>query len=305
MPKPIPIKSVHYCYHCGNRLGIDDQNCWYCGVPIHRQIQELQQCPFCAESIRLEAVKCRYCGEFLDGKPQVIEKPAQYMIVVDKSLLNSKNDMRLLPGMPVPDVAKGSLNEKTVRAIEQDHLEKIEETGVLVLPAPEAAKILVGAKPFNSGEVVDVQPKKEKVATAQPPSAEPQKITGVKAAHSYCTCPNCKAEILTIDNFCYHCGSQHHPTKESEYRKKMESQRKRRQRVKRIVAWAIIVIVVAVIAYLYFGGTLSREKVVETERQVRSAVKEKVVKPVEKLEEKVRETTRLKIDRRTEEIENE
>jgi hypothetical protein len=35
-----------------------------------------RKCPFCAEEIMVGATKCRHCGEFLDGAPPELRRPA-------------------------------------------------------------------------------------------------------------------------------------------------------------------------------------------------------------------------------------
>jgi len=160
-----PDKPIHYCYQCGTRLRADLESCWYCGVPVHRQIRLPRRCPFCAEPIRREAVKCPSCGEFLDGRERVDARPVQQMIVIDKDVLRAMSDLHLIPGSPVPDAARHVLDERTIRAIEENRPHEIEEPGVRVLPAPSVAPMLPEPEPDRTSKAEIVRAPK-----AQPPA---------------------------------------------------------------------------------------------------------------------------------------
>lgn len=134
-------KTVNYCYHCGNRVIKKTENCWYCGVPTTREIRPVKRCPFCAEPVRPDAIKCKHCGEFLDGRPQLQPQPVQQMIVIGKESLQSMSDLQLLPGRPVPESARNLLDEKTVRAIEENRPEDIDRPDIRLLPAPETLDV--------------------------------------------------------------------------------------------------------------------------------------------------------------------
>jgi len=189
MNEPTSEKPIRYCYECGNRLRTNLEHCWYCGVPIRRQIRPPRRCPFCAEQIRPESIKCPHCGEFVDGREKVMPQPVQQMIVIDKELLNAMQDLRLLPGSPVPDTARRVLPERTVRAIEAGTTDQIQQPGVRVLPAPPDALLQIEYKPVETGAVettgsseIILRPMAQPPAPATPGAGPPAK-TALPPSH--------------------------------------------------------------------------------------------------------------------------
>lgn len=288
-----PEKPVHYCYLCGNRLRPNMEACWYCGAPTHREIRPVRQCPFCAEPVRREAIKCRHCGEFLDDRPRPEQQqPVRQMIVIDKDLLKAMSDLRLFPGLPVPDAARQVLEARTVRAIEDNTPEQIEQPGVEVLPAPSGAPILLEYKPGGKEVVRRVPPPPPAKPIPPPPKVppppaiteKPEGIVDAELADIYRICAQCRTEILADDNFCYHCGTQYRRTQRDKYREKKARRRRFREVVKLFVTLCFIGLLVLV-AYLYFRGLLTRENIQSTQQTVIEGVKGTVAKGVEELKD--------------------
>lgn len=144
-------------------------------------------------------------------------------------------EQRLLPGQPVPPDVARNLDPETIHAIEHNRPDLLRHPGVRALPMPGA------------GPVMDVVPMRPQLAggddnesTALPargsaPSAARRGIgrrlwglfirllsgtrgpttqdeDAILAADPYRRCESCGTEILTSDNYCYHCGMQYHVT---------------------------------------------------------------------------------------------
>ena len=291
MSQSFPDKPVHYCYMCGNRLQPNMEACWYCGAPTHREIRPTRRCPFCAEPIRREAVKCRHCGEFLDGRAHPERQPVRQMIVVDKDLLKAMSDLRLFPGLPVPDAARNVLEDRTVRAIEDNTPDEIQQPGVRVLPAPLGAPILLEYKPGGK-EVAKYMPAPPPAPPLPPAVAEKPPVTAkepegaidAELADLYRTCGRCKTELLADDNFCYYCGTQYQRT----YADERRAARERRRKIRRAVKVLVLLAIVALIGwgvYLFATGKLTVQQVRDKQQTVVEEVKGTVAKGVEELKD--------------------
>jgi len=299
-------KPIHYCYQCGKRLRMSLEACWCCGVPVQRQIRPPRRCPFCAEPIRPETIKCPHCGEFLDGRAHVDTRPVRQMIVIDKDLLHAMSDLRLSPGLPVPDSARPLLKEQTIRAIEENKPDQIQEPGVHLLPVPWSAPtppsvpMLIEHKPEGTGssEIVLV-PTQQPLAPlppasgvpvryvpppAAPPAApeEPEATVDAEVSDLYRICDICKTEILATDKFCFYCGAQYRPSTADERREALE-RRRRFYRTVRLLVLLFFVAFGSLGVYLYVKGSLSREDLKSIEQIFRGAVKEKFPKSIEEL----------------------
>ena len=272
-------KPARYCYHCGNRLTENAEHCWYCGMPVHRQIRELRRCTFCSTPIRQEAIKCRHCGEFLDGRPSSDQKIVNRVLVIDHNMIKTISDMHLFPGFPVPDEAKKVLNERTIRAIEKNRLDRINQPGVLALPAPSAAPIRIDLKHDGKGEPDQSKEVSPVEATASEPSeVMPDEVVDVEAPNAYRNCTTCNTEILAIDNYCFYCGTQYHRTTADEHREAQRRRRRRKARIRKIIYYVILIIIVLLIIYFFFRGSLTLKNIDATSRKTQGAVKEILVK---------------------------
>ncbi len=128
-------KEIHYCYQCGTRVRPNLENCWYCGVPVHRTIRPVRRCPFCAEPIRPESIKCRHCGEFLDGREKVQPQSVQQMVIIDKDAMRTLSNLRPSPtALPGAGPSSPLLSQQQPPAIEADYSEHT--TGSSPAPAP-------------------------------------------------------------------------------------------------------------------------------------------------------------------------
>ena len=152
MAELTPDKNVKFCYLCGRRVDGTRESCWYCGSEIHRRIRPPKVCQFCGSEVPHGAVKCKHCGEFLDGRaaaaPPPQPPPQQVVYVVDRQLLQSAQDLKLLAGQPIPADVSRQLSDQTRRAIETGQPAMIDMPTVRALPAPES-----GVR-----DVIDVQP---------------------------------------------------------------------------------------------------------------------------------------------------
>jgi predicted nucleic acid-binding Zn ribbon protein len=267
-----PMAEVKFCYQCGRRIDASKGQCWYCGSRVRRSIRPLRHCHYCGSEVPGAAVKCSHCGEFLDGREKKPDKPPDQMIyVVDKSLLQSGQDRKLLPGRAVPPDVARSLEHRTVMAIEANQPHLIEQPGISfvqpsgqfqgdpdildveaeahtlsgssrMLPSPEDStqKQAVGGR----GELVPLKGRSQSSSNLpmrrdETPQAVGMRL-GLKLGHAlasfskwllksmsqdrpvenevidaaledrYRVCESCTEEILTADNFCFHCGTQYH-----------------------------------------------------------------------------------------------
>jgi len=304
-------KPIHYCYSCGTRLRPTVERCWYCGAPVQREIRAPRRCPFCAEPIRPESIKCRHCGEFVDGRARTETRPVNQVIVIDKDLLKTMSDLQLVPGQPIPDVARQILDERTVRAIEESELEEIQQPGVRVLPAPPPpSSKMIEYRPTQTGssEIVHVpktqppvvrgpfgEPPVPGAPSAQPParqtgpvgtplpraaeSGAPRRetpaVVDAEVEEFYRICDMCRTEILATDNFCYYCGKKHRRTHVDKRREAIQRRRKFYQSVKALFLFALIAAVAAG-AYLYLTGRLSKDRIKDLGQSVRKTITEKL-----------------------------
>jgi len=322
MNEPTSEKPIRYCYECGNRIRMNLEHCWYCGVPVHRQIRPPRRCPFCAEPIRPESVKCPHCGEFVDGRARVETRPVQQMIVIDKDVLHAMRDLQLPPGSPVPDFARKVLDVQTVRAIEENKPDEIQAPGVKVLPAPSGAPMMIEYRPgeietggkeivlrpaaqpparaeaAGPSEVMQLPPSHPLAALGRPtglarrtaaptaaptkPSQESDAVVDAELSDVYRICDACKAEILATDNYCYYCGRKYRRTFAEERRAAAERRRRFRKAVRNI--FLLLLVAAAVLGgYFYLGGFISRQNIKDIEQIGRDALKGNLPKDLEEL----------------------
>jgi len=148
-------KSVVYCYDCGRRISKKQDHCLYCSAPIRPWVRPPKHCTFCGEPVRHEAVKCRHCGEFLDGRSRAPQGGVvNHFYVIEKALLNAAHDYRLMAGKTVPSDIAHKLDPATVRAIESNRPELLQQPGVYALPAPRAQ---APARDPDDDEIVDAE----------------------------------------------------------------------------------------------------------------------------------------------------
>jgi len=302
-------KPINYCFQCGKRVGQAAESCWFCGISVRRQIRAPRRCPYCAEPMRPEAVKCRHCGEFLDGRPREDTRPTHQVIIIDKDLLHTMRDLQLAPGAPIPDEARRVLEARTIRAIEADAPEQIDQPGVRVLPAPEddrppledkrAGSTALSkwsgqerprdalARPIDGGRPEPLARRDERadaLARREEKRYLPAKggkhgvtsdILDADFADEYRICSKCGTENLRQDNYCYYCGTQHRRTQADRYRDRAA----RRQVVRNAAKFVLALVLLGLIglaAFLYFSGRLSLDEFRALRGKVAEEAREKL-----------------------------
>jgi hypothetical protein len=161
MPPEVETQpEVHFCFKCGRRVDPSRTSCWYCGSTTRRTIRPPKKCSFCGSMIPSDAIKCRHCGEFLDGRKAEAPPPppTQIVYIVDRRLLQTTADRRLLPGEPIPREVALRLSGPTLRAIEQNRPELLDDPMVQALPAPESSAGGTGGKVLDIGGDVVARP---------------------------------------------------------------------------------------------------------------------------------------------------
>ncbi|MBN1868919.1 hypothetical protein JW916_16705 [Candidatus Sumerlaeota bacterium] len=138
----------NYCYRCGKHVRKGGLGaCWYCHAPIRRAIRPARRCRYCDEEIGAKALKCPHCGEFQDEGPssrdlrlaqlQARAQAAQITYVIDKAVIQGEQPLMLRGGQPVPPEVSPLLTQRTVRAIELNKPDMIDQQGIKALPAPK------------------------------------------------------------------------------------------------------------------------------------------------------------------------
>ncbi|MCX8036135.1 MAG: hypothetical protein N3D11_03580 [Candidatus Sumerlaeia bacterium] len=161
-------KEIHYCYQCRTRVRPNLENCWYCGVPVHRTIRPVRRCPFCAEPIRPESIKCRHCGEFLDGREKVQPQSVQQMVIIDKDAMRTLSSMRPSPtALPGAGPSPHLLAQQPPPAIEADYSEHTTGSGSTPTPVlPEHVPLVSDDYPL--GPTAQDQPVAGRLALPAP-----------------------------------------------------------------------------------------------------------------------------------------
>ena len=168
-------KKVKYCWQCGRPVGPEQKNCYYCPAEIHRQIKEPHKCPYCFGEIHPQATKCPHCGEFLIDKDDKTEKESttkekeKLVFVIPAQLTPDKEPIFIPAGEEVAEEYRQRLGSGTIKAIEMNNPNYIDNPTVKALPSSEAVNqspkaLLPDGRPLmiedNHSEVIDVPAKK-------------------------------------------------------------------------------------------------------------------------------------------------
>jgi len=303
-------KPIHYCYQCGSRIRSHMESCWYCGIPVRRQIRPPRRCPFCAEPIRPESIKCRHCGEFVDGRARVEARPIQQMIIIDKDLIRAMHDLQILSGSPVPDSVRNVLDAQTVQAIEANDVLEITQPGVRVLPMPAEQ-----AGPGESKEIMRrpmAEPPAPRFSPPPPPAryappaeppqrhetppalpapyeeppagvaSKPEAVLDAEFSERYRLCDACKTEIFSSDNFCYYCGKKYRLTEAERIRKAVAERRRHSRNTK--MAFLLFFLLAAVAgAYVYVTRYLPKDEAARIEEIARKMTRGNFAEGIEDL----------------------
>ncbi|MFW5870438.1 MAG: hypothetical protein ACOCVL_02110 [Candidatus Sumerlaeota bacterium] len=218
--------EVRYCYRCGKRLGSQHEKCWYCGATALRQIRPPRQCPFCMQELPHNAVKCHHCGEFVDGRATSGAAGSGQTVnfVIDKAVFSGDQALALEAGQDPPGAVSAHLSEQSREAIRKGDPKLLDQDGIQALPAPEAsletkgeteqahAVTRAGSAPSRQNAAAQRQDviEAEVVGEAAPPDdgEEDQSVGDAPTSEDrYRICSVCGTEILSEDNYCFHCGT--------------------------------------------------------------------------------------------------
>ena len=245
---PESEREVRFCYRCGKRVGKGALNCWYCSAPTTRAIRPIRHCPFCQQAIGPKALKCHHCGEFVDGRapaspqhftlnidkaviapgginpltgqPQsppvqplnqqafqggaytALPQASPAQISPDQTpLLGSSQSPQLLPYDPNMPMATG-----------QEHgssLAPFTRQGGAVNPIVPAQGPLSLGRPAPPNQQMITPMQQASLAPASGAPARESRASGASDEEGrYFVCPVCHTEILTSDNYCFHCGQR-------------------------------------------------------------------------------------------------
>lgn len=249
--------EVLYCYRCGKRVKREPGRCWYCDAPNRRgSVRPARHCPFCHEVIAIKAIKCPHCREFLDGRPSAEGGTHQHITFnVDKAVFQGDkppamqgtatamdDDDQGYGGGSGPQVAGGGggrgpgglpggggrpgalpggapdrLSGRSQRALPapSEDEQQYDASGALI-PLPDNAP----ARP-----PMPVARRDDRALAAVSPGGARYPLQAVPAPDEeqsrYAICSVCQTEILSSDNYCFHCGTLQHRESRRDARRRL------------------------------------------------------------------------------------